>query len=107
MGRATANVRPADRFHGSPHVGHNIDDYRAQSPITDAAQTNCPVLIVSDVGDYRVPTPQSYRMFHLRKDNGKDVRFVGISVAGHNPSDIVRRMERDRLWVDWADRYLK
>ncbi len=100
------NVRRANRFRGSPHVGNNIDDYRAQSAITDAAQTSCPVLIVSDIGDYRVPITQSYRMYHLLKDNGKDVRFIGIPVDGHNPSDIVRRMERDRLWVDWADRYL-
>lgn len=101
------NVRRASRFRGSPHVGNNIDDYRAQSAITDAAQTSCPVLIVSDIGDYRVPITQSYRMYHLLKDNGKDVRFIGIPVDGHNPSDIVRRMERDRLWIDWADRYLK
>ncbi len=101
------NVRRANRFHGSPHTGTNINDYRAQSPITDAAKTSCPVLIVSDIGDYRVPITQSYRMYHLLKDNGKDVTFIGIPVDGHNPSDIVRRMERDRLWVDWADRYLR
>ncbi len=101
-----ANVRRAARFKGSPHVGNNLADYRAQSPITYAAQTTCPVLIVSDIGDYRVPVTQSFRMYHTLKDNGKDVRFIGIPVDGHNPSDIVRRMERDRLWVDWADRYL-
>jgi len=101
------NIRRAARFHGSPHVGNNLADYRAQSPITYAAQTMCPVLIVSDIGDYRVPVTQSFRMYHTLKDNGKDVRFVGIPVDGHNPSDIVRRMERDRLWVDWADRYLR
>ncbi len=47
------------------------------------------------------------RRSHRNKDNGKEVTFIGISVDGHNPSDIVRRMERDRLWVDWADRYLR
>ncbi|GAC1545924.1 MAG: S9 family peptidase [Vulcanimicrobiaceae bacterium] len=102
-----ANVRRAARFRGSPHVGNNLADYRAQSPITYAAQTTCPVLIVSDIGDYRVPVTQSFRMYHTLKDNGKDVRFIGIPVDGHNPMDIVRRMERDRLWVDWADRYLR
>ncbi len=101
------NIRRANRFHGSPHVGNNLADYRAQSPITYAADTSCPVLIVSDIGDYRVPVTQSFRMYHTLKDNGKDVRFIGIPVDGHNPSDIVRRMERDRLWVDWADRYLR
>jgi len=101
------NIRRADRFHGSPHVGNNLADYRAQSPITYAAQTMCPVLIMSDIGDYRVPVTQSFRMYHVLKDNGKDVRFIGIPVDGHNPTDIVRRMERDRSWVEWADRYLR
>ncbi len=96
------NVQVGFGFRGSPHVGNNLADYRAQSPITYALQVTCPVLIVSDIGDARVPVTQSFRMYRTLKDNGKPVRFVGIPVDGHNPGDIVRRIERDRLWVDWA-----
>ncbi len=96
------NVQIAFGFRGSPHVGANLADYRAQSPITYALQTTCPVLVVSDIGDARVPVTQSFRMYRTLKDNGKPVRFVGIPVDGHNPGDIVRRIERERLWVDWA-----
>jgi dipeptidyl aminopeptidase/acylaminoacyl peptidase len=62
----------------------------------------CPVLIVSDIGDARVPVTQSFRMYRALKDNGKPVRFIGIPVDGHNPGDIVRRIEREGLWTDWA-----
>lgn len=96
------NVQIGFEFKGSPHVGTNLADYQAQSPITYALQVTCPVLIVSDIGDARVPVTQSFRMYRTLKDNGKDVRFIGIPVDGHNPGDIVRRIEREKLWSDWA-----
>ena len=96
------NVGIATSFRGSPHVGANLADYRAQSPITYALQVTCPVLIVHDIGDARVPVTQSFRMYRTLKDNGKQVRFIGIPVDGHNPGDIVRRIDREKLWVDWA-----
>jgi dipeptidyl aminopeptidase/acylaminoacyl peptidase len=96
------NVQIGFNFKGSPHVGDNLADYRAQSPITYATQVTCPVLIVSDIGDARVPVTQSFRMYRTLKDNGKNVRFIGIPVNGHNPSDVVRRIDRERLWTDWA-----
>ena len=43
-----ANVQIGFSFKGSPYVGSNMRDYIAQSPITYAAQTRCPVLIISD-----------------------------------------------------------
>ncbi len=97
-----SNVQIGFGFRGSPHVGNNLADYRAQSPITYALQVTCPVLIVHDMGDARVPVTQSFRMYRTLKDNGKQVRFIGIPVDGHNPGDIVRRIDREKLWVDWA-----
>ncbi|MDP9106882.1 MAG: S9 family peptidase [Candidatus Eremiobacteraeota bacterium] len=96
------NVQTAFGFKGSPHVGNNLADYRAQSPITYALDVTCPVLIMSDIGDARVPVTQSFRMYRILKDNNRPVRFVGIPVDGHNPGDIVRRIERERVWTDWA-----
>lgn len=96
------NVQIGFTFKGSPHVGSNLADYRAQSPITYATQVTCPVTIVSDIGDARVPVTQSFRMYRALKDNGKPVRFIGIPVDGHFPGDIVRRIEVDRLWTNWA-----
>ncbi|MEA2784979.1 MAG: hypothetical protein QOF71_1083 [Candidatus Eremiobacteraeota bacterium] len=96
------NVQYAFSFKGSPHVGNNIADYRAQSPITYALDVTCPVTIMSDIGDARVPVTQSFRMYRILKDNNRPVRFIGIPVDGHNPGDIVRRIERERVWTDWA-----
>ena len=59
------NVQTAFSFKGSPHVGSNMADYRAQSPISYALDVTCPVTIMSDIGDARVPVTQSFRMVTL------------------------------------------
>ncbi|HTW84427.1 MAG TPA: S9 family peptidase [Candidatus Sulfotelmatobacter sp.] len=102
-----ANYQIGFSFKGSPYVGGNMRDYVAQSPITYAAQTRCPVLIISDTGDVRVPIAQSYAMYHALADNHIPVRFVGIPVSGHFPGDPVRQADVYTLWVSWMDQHLK
>jgi dipeptidyl aminopeptidase/acylaminoacyl peptidase len=102
-----ANVQIAFNFRGSPNLGTNAADYRAQSPITYAAQTRCPVLIISDIGDVRVPATQSFEMYHVLKDHHVPVRFVGIPVDGHFPSDPIRRHDVYALWTSWLADHLK
>lgn len=102
-----ANDQIAFNFKGSPYVGDNLRDYIAQSPITYAAQTRCPVLIISDTGDVRVPIAQSYEMYHALHDNHIPVRFVGIPVGGHFPGDPVRVADVYRLWLSWMTEHLK
>jgi dipeptidyl aminopeptidase/acylaminoacyl peptidase len=102
-----ANIQIAFGFRGSPYVGDNLRAYRAQSPITYASQTRCPVLIISDVGDVRVPVAQSFAMYRALRDNHIPVRFVGIPVDGHFPTDPVRRHDVLALWVSWFDEHLK
>ncbi len=102
-----ANDQIAFTFKGSPYVGDNMRDYIAQSPITYAAQTRCPVLVISDVGDVRVPISQSFEMYHALADNHVPVRFVGIPVDGHFPSDPVRSADVIALWGTWFADHLK
>jgi dipeptidyl aminopeptidase/acylaminoacyl peptidase len=102
-----ANFQIGFSFKGSPWVGDNMRDYRAQSPITYAAQTRCPVLIISDVGDVRVPIAQSFEMYHALADNHVPVRFVGIPVDGHFPGDPVRQHDVLALWTSWFADHLK
>lgn len=94
-------------FHGSPFVGNNLKDFRAQSPITYAAQMKTPTLIMHDTGDARVTVTQGYSLYHALKDNGVPVKFVAFPIPGHAPGDPVRRMEMYRRWVEWMDQYLK
>ncbi len=101
------NVQVAFAFRGSPYVGNNMRDYVAQSPLTYAAQTRCPVLIVSDTADVRVPITQSYEMFHALTDNHVAAKFVAIPVGGHYPSDVVRVRELYALWLSWLDAHLR
>jgi dipeptidyl aminopeptidase/acylaminoacyl peptidase len=104
---ADGNVSGRYSFKGSPYVGENLKDYRAQSPITYAAQMKTPTLIMHDTGDARVTITQGYSLFHALKDNGVPVKFIAYPVAGHFPGDPVRAMDVDRRWVEWMDQYLK
>ena len=100
------NVRRASGFGGSPWVGDRIKSYMEQSPITYANKIRTPTLILSDTGDYRVPVTQSYKLFHVLKDNGVTTQFFAYPTAGHSPSDPVRQRDVDRRWIGWLDKYL-
>jgi dipeptidyl aminopeptidase/acylaminoacyl peptidase len=101
------NVSGRYGFKGSPYVGDNLKDYRAQSPISYAAQMKTPTLIMHDTGDARVTITQAYSLYHALKDGGVPVKFVAYPVAGHFPGDPVRALDVDRRWVEWMDQYLK
>lgn len=79
---------------------------RAQSPITYAAKMKTPTLILSDVGDFRVPITQSYKLFHALRDNGVTVKFFAYPIGGHNPADPVRQRDVQRRWMGWLEQYL-
>ena len=92
---------------GSPWVGDNWKIYRDESPITYASQIKTPTLILCDVGDFRVPIPQSFEMYHALKDNGVTTEFYAYPVSGHFPGDPVRREDVMTRWIGWLNRYLK
>jgi dipeptidyl aminopeptidase/acylaminoacyl peptidase len=104
---ADGNVTGRYSFKGSPYVGDNLKDFRAQSPITYASQMKTPTLILHDAGDARVTISQGYALYHALKDNGVPVKFIAYPVAGHFPGDPVRAMDVNRRWVEWMDQYLK
>ncbi|HEY2820073.1 MAG TPA: prolyl oligopeptidase family serine peptidase [Candidatus Acidoferrum sp.] len=101
------NVSGRYSFKGSPYVGDNLKDYRAQSPITYWANIKTPTLLLHDTGDARVTITQSYSLFHALKDNGVEVKFFAYPVGGHFPGDPVRQMDVYRRWADWLDQHLK
>jgi dipeptidyl aminopeptidase/acylaminoacyl peptidase len=81
--------------------------YNAESPLTYADRVKTPTLILSDAGDYRVPTPLAYEFYHAVRATGTPVKFVIWPVNGHFPSDIVRGEDVYRQWEDWLVTYLK
>jgi dipeptidyl aminopeptidase/acylaminoacyl peptidase len=101
------NVTGRYSFKGSPYVGDNLKDYRAQSPITYWSNIKTPTLLLHDTGDARVTITQSYSLFHALKDNGVEVKFFAYPVGGHFPGDPVRQMDVYRRWTDWLDQHLK
>jgi dipeptidyl aminopeptidase/acylaminoacyl peptidase len=96
----------SDIFGPSPFVGDGMKLYTAESPITYAAKVKAPTLILNDVGDYRVPTPQVYKFFHALKDNGVTVKYIVYPVQGHSPADPIRARDVWRRWTAWLGPYL-
>ena len=101
------NVGRATAIGGSPFVGDNMKKYTAQSPITEAKNIKAPTLILANTGDPRVPVTQSYKLYHTLIDNGTVAKFMGWPIPAHNATDPITQMERDRLWLNWMNTYLK
>lgn len=81
--------------------------YEAESPLTFAQNVRTPTLIMSDSGDYRVPTPLAYEFYHEVRATGTPVQFVVYPVVGHFPTDPVRAEDVTRRWEAWFVRYLR
>ncbi len=92
---------------GSPWIGDNMKKYIAQSPITEAKNIKAPTLILANIGDPRAPVTQSYKLYHTLIDNGTVTKFMGWPIPAHNATDPITLMERDRLWLNWMNTYLK
>ncbi|MBH8558484.1 alpha/beta hydrolase family protein [Hymenobacter negativus] len=102
------NIANAGHYGPSPWLSaENLAHYRAQSPISRATRWRTPTLILHNVGDFRVPIANSYKLYHALQDNHVPVRFVAFPISAHVPSDPVRSAEWNRLWLDWLDQYLK
>ena len=101
------NVSRADILGGSPWVGNNMKKYIEQSPITEAKNIKAPTLILANIGDPRVPVSQSYKLYHTLIDNGVITKFIGWPIPAHNATDPVTLLERDKLWLNWMNSYLK
>ena len=102
-----ANVRRGAAFGGSPYTDPaRMRAYIDQSPITYGPKMRTPTLILTDTGDYRVTPTQSYRLYHVLRDNGVPVKFFAYPVAGHSPTEPVHQRDVDRRWIGWLKTYL-
>lgn len=97
------NVMPRHAITGSPWTEGREAHYRAQSPLTYAAQVRTPTLILSTVGDSRVTITQSYKLFRALEDNGVKVKFVAYPTSGHWPPGPVRRRDVYKRWLGWIE----
>jgi len=86
---------------GSPYTADNIKRYIEQSPITYASKIKTPTLILSDMGDVRVPAVESFEMYRALSDNGVETKFVAYPVSGHSPEDPIHQADIDRRYVEW------
>jgi dipeptidyl aminopeptidase/acylaminoacyl peptidase len=83
----------------------NFEAERAQSPITYAGKIKAPTLILANTGDYRVPTTQSFKLYHALRAAGVPTRFIAYPIPGHNAQDPVRQRDVAERWVGWFELY--
>ena len=83
------------------------ENWIQNSPVTYARNVKTPTLILSDIGDERVPIPQSYTYFRILQDIGTESKFIVFPITGHIPTDPIRIKEMNRYILDWLDKYLK
>ena len=72
---------------GGPYGGNRFEAYRAQSPITYAANIRTPTLVMANTGDFRVPMPQPLKLYRALKDNGVETKFIAYPISGHDAAD--------------------
>ncbi|HEX8326459.1 MAG TPA: S9 family peptidase [Hymenobacter sp.] len=102
------NIANAGHYGPSPWLSpENLARYQVQSPISRVGRWRTPTLILHNVGDFRVPISNAYKLYHALQDRGVPVRFVAFPISAHVPSDPVRSAEWNRLWVEWLDQYLQ
>lgn len=100
------NVRRAYAFGGSPWTSpERMKAFIDQSPITYASRIRTPTLIMTNMGDYRVPPTQSFQLYHALKDNGVETQFIGYPLPGHNAADPVHQRDVQRRWMEWVARH--
>jgi dipeptidyl aminopeptidase/acylaminoacyl peptidase len=102
-----SNITTTEQPGGSPYVGDGLQRYRAQSPDESFTKIKTPTLVLCDVGDFRVPITQSYRLFRALRDNHVETEFYAYPVDGHFPGDPIRSMDVYQRWVDWLEKHLK
>lgn len=81
--------------------------YAAESAISDVANVRTPTLLMSDTGDYRVPTPQVYAFYHALHDEGVEAQYVIFPAHSHFPRDPVRGEEIYKRWISWFADHLR
>jgi dipeptidyl aminopeptidase/acylaminoacyl peptidase len=81
--------------------------YADESPITYAAKITAPLLILSDIGDQRVPIMQSFALYRALHDTGKTVEFEAWPRSGHFPTDPVGHEAVMKAWDGWFVRWMK
>ena len=98
---------PDALFGGSPWDPKYTAAYKAQSPLTYVRDVTTPTLVLSDTGDYRVPTPQAFEFYHGLRDNGVEAKFYALPRYGHFPDDPAGRQQVFQLWIGWFEDHLK
>jgi dipeptidyl aminopeptidase/acylaminoacyl peptidase len=92
---------------GGPPWGDNRRTYVEQSPITHAHGIKCPMLILANTHDERVPTTQSFKLYRALRDNKVPVKFIAYPMPGHVPMDPVHHRDIGRRIARWLEEHFR
>jgi dipeptidyl aminopeptidase/acylaminoacyl peptidase len=101
------NVTQVFATGASPYVGEGMAINRRQSPDDSVTKIRAPTLVMTDMGDFRVPPTQSFGLYRALQDNHVTTELIAIPVDGHFPGDPIRQMDVYQRWIDWLTPYLK
>jgi dipeptidyl aminopeptidase/acylaminoacyl peptidase len=90
-------------FDKQPWSPEGQAQWREQSPIAHLHKATTPTLILCNTGDLRVPITESYKLFHVLRDQDTPVEFIAYPIPGHFPADPVHRRDVFRRWADWME----
>jgi dipeptidyl aminopeptidase/acylaminoacyl peptidase len=92
----------------SPYTDKKVkENWIKNSPITYAVNVKTPTLLLSNIGDERVPITQSYQYFRVLQDIGTETKFMAFPISGHYPADPLRQKEIQKYILEWLGTYLK
>lgn len=49
----------------------------------------------------------AFKLYHTLIENSTVTKFIGWPIPAHNATDPITQMERDKLWLNWMNTYLK
>lgn len=81
--------------------------FRDRSPITHAARSKTPLLILGGTDDPRVHPSQSLAMYRYMKLQGKTVRLVRYPGEQHGNRRAASRLDYNLRLLQWMEHYLK
>ena len=92
----------------SPFTDKKVkENWIRNSPITYAENVKTPLLIISSMGDERVPISQSYKYYRILQDIETESKFIVFPIGGHGQNDPIRTKEKNRYILEWLDKYMK
>ena len=104
-GMRTCDAAQRSRRHPVERSEAMEPDMRAVANHVRGEDPKAPTLIMQNVGDYRVTTTQSYKLYPRAEGQRRAAKFIAYPISGHNADDPVRQRDVQRRWIEWLEEH--